>query len=175
MKHIILSLSIFTVSLCSAQVIVGDENGTAANKNSVLLEFANTGNKGIILPYVKTLPASPSEGTIILDASVPAAARIKYYNGNWVDLSGQDADISAQLVQQPFAAEDSSSKVIIGSETSSADGVLVLESANKAMVLPVVESTEQVVNPSPGMMVYIKGSTKRLAVFNGSKWSFWRP
>lgn len=175
MKNIILTLSMLAASFFSAQVIIGDEIGTAAVKNSVLLEFANTGNKGIVLPYVTMLPSFPSEGTIILDATVPTEARVKYYNGSWVDLSGQDFDISTELFLQPVTTEEPDSKVIIGDETSVAKGVLVLESANKAMVLPTVSSTNEIANPSPGMMVYVKGDNKRLAVFNGSKWSFWRP
>lgn len=173
-KHISIIL-VAASSLSFAQVIIGDNIGTAASKTSVLLEFANTGDKGIILPYVRTVPQNPTEGTIILDASAPAEARVKYFNGAWEDLSGQDADITSALNVQPTISESTESKAIIGAQTSEADGVLVLESATKAMVLPVVSSTDNVMNPSPGMMVYIDGAKKRLAVFNGSKWSFWKP
>lgn len=176
MKNIISILSIIMTPLSFAQVIIGDETGTAINKSSVLLEFANTGDKGLVLPYLRVLPTSPSEGTIILDASVATAARIKYYNGSWIDLSGQDADVSDDLIQQPIIPENASSKVIIGNQNSTADGILVLESSTKAMVLPIVDSTNKIINPSPGMMVYlINGNKKRLAVFNGNKWSFWKP
>lgn len=192
-KIIILSLIIASANAFS-QVIIGDAVGTAATKTSVLLEFAaqasgSNGGKGIILPYVRTLPtAAPTmvEGTILLDASTPTAARIKYYNGNttsgtngWVDLSGQDADVSAILATQPTVAqapETSGSKAIIGASSSVADGVLVLESTTKAMVLPTVSDVKEIPSPSPGMMVYInKAGAKRLAVYNGSKWSFWKP
>ncbi|WP_308005561.1 hypothetical protein [uncultured Chryseobacterium sp.] len=172
-----------------SQVIIGDAIGTATTKTSVLLEFANTSNKGIILPYVRTKPSAPTEGTIILDASTPTAARIKYYNGvttgtgnspdGWQDLSGQDGNVTAALANQPTPAqvtEDTNAKAIIGANISSADGVLVLESATKAMVLPTVASTDDVPSPGPGMMVYIKkAGAKRLAVYNGSKWSYWKP
>ena len=131
----------------------------------------------------------PTEGTIILDASTPTAARIKYYNGvttgtgnspdGWQDLSGQDGNVTAALANQPTPAqvtEDTNAKAIIGANISSADGVLVLESATKAMVLPTVASTDDVPSPGPGMMVYIKkAGAKRLAVYNGSKWSYWKP
>lgn len=184
MKKIFLLIGLVVFSTFYAQVIIGDTSGTATNKTSVLLEFANTGNKGIILPYVKNKPATPTEGTIILDASVPTAARIKYYNGviganspdGWQDLSGQDADLSTVLIDQPNNTELSNSKAIIGAETSSADGVLVLESTTKAMVLPIVSDVNNVPSPSPGMMVYVnKAGSKRLAVYNGNKWSFWKP
>lgn len=165
----------------SAQVIIGDEIGTATNKNSVLLEFSKTENRGIILPYIKTLPTSPAEGTIILDATNPTDAKVKYYNGSWQDLSitTQDADkgnVTTQLTIQPATPNNAAqAKVIIGSETSSADGILVLESTTKAMVLPIVNSTDDIINPAPGMMVYISNGTtneKLLAVFNGTTWSF---
>lgn len=189
-KIIILSLLALSSSAFS-QVIIGDAVGTATDKTSVLLEFAaqasgsNTG-KGIILPYVRTLPtAAPTmvEGTIVLDASTPTAARIKYYNGNttsgtngWVDLSGQDADVTTILASQPTGVTETNSKAIIGASSSSADGVLVLESTTKAMVLPTVSDVKEIPSPSPGMMVYInKTGAKRLAVYNGSKWSFWKP
>ena len=176
MKKLSIFILTFVVSgLAFSQVIIGDKTGTATDKTSVLLEFANTGNKGIILPYLRTLPAIPTEGTIVLDASTPTASRVKYYNGVWKDLSGQDADVSPVLANQPTTVENSEAKVIIGASTSTADGVFVLESETKAMVLPVVTSTDNIINPSPGMMVYINGAKKRLAVFNGSKWSFWKP
>lgn len=164
-----------------SQVIIGDATGTAANKTSVLLEFANSNDKGIILPYVRTLSAV--EGSIVLDATDATKARVKYYNGNtnpgtngWVDLSGQDFNITTQLSAQPIITEDVAAKAIIGEIPSSADGVLVLESTTKAMVLPMVSDVNNIPTPSPGMMVYInKTGAKRLAVYNGNKWSFWKP
>lgn len=188
MKKIIATIFLGSIAFANAQVIIGDAVGTAAVKTSVLLEFAAGQNKGIILPYVRTIPASPAEGTLILDASSPTAARVKYYNGSWVDLSGQDGNVTTALAQQPTAIqapETTVSKVIIGAATSSADGVLVLESTTKAMVLPIVGTVVEggitkvnIPNPSPGMMVYVINSTdatkKRLAVYNGAVWSYWK-
>lgn len=177
MKNIFTALSIIGFSIMGySQVIIGDNVGTASDKTFVLLEFANTGNKGIILPYITTLPASPTPGTMVLDASTPTAARVKYYNGSWVDLSGQNADVSSAMASQPNTTELATAKAIIGSPTSTADGVLVLESTTKAMVLPIVADVNDIPAPSPGMMVYInKAGAKRLAVFNGANWSFWKP
>ena len=179
--------------MINAQVIIGNATGTAAIKTSVLLEFAANQNKGLVLPYVRTLPtAAPTrvEGTILLDASTPTAARVKYYNANttpgtngWVDLSGQDANLNSTTILANFATEQpatitetATSKAIIGSRTTAADGVLVLESTTKAMVLPIVADVQLIPSPSPGMIVYVnKAGAKRLAVYNGSKWSFWKP
>ena len=153
MKKIFSIVLLGIIGAVQAQVIIGDNVGTApANqKTSVLLEFAAGQNKGIILPYVRTIPASPAEGTLILDASSPTAARVKYYNGSWVDLSGQDGNVTTALAQQPTAIqapETTVSKAIIGAATSSADGVLVLESTTKAMVLPIVSDVNNIPSPS---------------------------
>lgn len=187
-KIIILNFVCFSV-LAFSQVIIGDAAGTApANKKKcVLLEFAaNSGtnnNKGLLLPVVRTMPATPSEGTILVDASNASNARVKYYNANtvsgtngWVDLSGASGDATSYLLDQPSGVDEGAAKSIIGSNSSSADGVLVLESATKAMILPIVSDVNNIPSPSAGMMVFVnKTGAKRLAVFNGSVWSFWKP
>lgn len=177
MKNI-LSIFAFTIfGLTQAQVIIGGNNGTATNKNAVLLEFEAGQNKGIILPYVRTMPTTPTEGTILVNSTDVTKAKVVYYNGTWVDLSsGNEANISTALNQQPATTELANSKAIIGAASSSANGVLVLESTTKAMVLPQVANTDDVKDPAPGMMVYInKTGAKRLAVFNGAKWTYWAP
>ncbi|RXM53228.1 MULTISPECIES: hypothetical protein [unclassified Chryseobacterium] len=177
MKKISAILSVIISQIAFSQVIIGNETGSASNKTSVLLEFPTGQNKGIILPYTRTLPSSPNEGTILLDASTSNASRVKYYNGSWIDLSGQNGDLTTALSAQPTESqvqEEPNAKVIIGSNSSTASGVLVLESQTKALLLPTAESTDAIPNPSPGMMVFInKNGAKRLAVFNGSKWSYW--
>lgn len=175
-KHYILTIFVFAgFTSANAQVIIGDDVGTAAVKTSVLLEFAAGQNKGIIVPYVRTIPTTPEEGTILLDATAGNTARMKYYNGTWQDLSGNDGDVAAALANQPTGITETG-KSIIGASSSSADGVLVLESTTKAMVLPTVEDVQNIPSPSAGMMVYVNKTTgKRLAVYNGSKWSFWKP
>lgn len=179
MKKIIATIFLGSMAFANAQVIIGDAVGTAPVKTSVLLEFALGQNKGLILPYVRTMPATPTEGTILLDASTATTARVKYYNGTWQDLSGQDANVTSALANQPTelqAPELATTKSIIGAQTSPAEGVLILESTTKAMVLPTVADVQNIPSPSPGMMVYInKAGAKRLAIFNGAKWSFWKP
>lgn len=175
MKNITLLLSIFLISNWNAQVIFGDTVGTATNKTSVLMEFANTGNKGLILPYVTNKTAITTPGSIILDATNQLAAKVEYYNGTtWVDLSVQNANVSSFLLAQPPARDNANAKTVIGNSTSSADGILVLESATKAMVLPIVSSHQDIINPAPGMMALINnGGNKILAVYNGNQWAFW--
>ena len=179
MKKIVTIILLTAISSAYAQVIIGDTNGTAADKTSVLLEFA-LANKGIIVPYVQSLPTGSAlvGGAIILDSRTSTDARMKYYNGTtWVDLSGQAGDVTTALATQPpTSVSETDAKAIIGATSSTADGVLVLESNTKAMVLPTVENVQNIPSPSPGMMVYInKQGAKRLAVYNGSKWSYWKP
>ena len=182
MKKIFTIILLAAIAGVHAQVIIGNATGTVdpAHKSSVLLEFA-VGNKGIIVPYVRTLPtAAPIKvaGSILLDAVVATKARMKYYNGtDWVDLSGQDGIVSSAIATQPpTTVSESGAKAIIGATSSTADGVLVLESNTKAMVLPQVLDVQNIPSPSPGMMVYInKSGAKRLAVYNGTNWSFWKP
>lgn len=180
MKTIYLIILISIATSGFSQVIIGDKIGTVTDKTSVLLEFAANQNKGIILPYNRILPSGSglAEGTILLDANDPTNAKVKYYNGTWQDLSsGNGANVSSYLSIQPSTVvEDTTKGAIIGTSASSANGVLILESATKAMVLPMVESTDNITDPAPGMLVYInKNGAKRLAVFNGSKWTFWKP
>ncbi len=177
---IIYSILLVSVSILGfSQVIIGDKTGTAADKTSVLLEFAANQNKGIILPYCQTLPSGTSlaEGTILLDSTDPNNAKVKYYNGAWQDLSsGNGANVNSFLASQPLTVPESTTKgAIIGASASAVNGVLILESNNKAMVLPMVQSTDSIPDPAPGMMVYInKSGGKRLAIFNGAKWTFWK-
>lgn len=174
---------LLSVSSCIAfsQVIIGNEIGTATDKTSVLLEFAADQNKGIILPYVRTLPSGSElvEGTILLDATNASQAKVKVYsNAAWFDLSSNNqANISTALAAQPTGVTETAvAKTIIGARTSAANGVLVLESATQAMVLPTVQSTADVRSPAPGMMVYVnRVGGKRLAVYNGSAWTYWKP
>ncbi len=178
MKNIF-SIFLLTISASAfSQVIIGDNIGTAVNKTSVLLDFAANQNKGIILPYVKTISSTPAEGTIILDASDATKARVLYYNASpgWVDLSNGDrADITSTMASQTLL-DGFAAKTVIGARSSAADGVLVLESTTKAMVLPIVSDTNDIMSPAPGMMVFInKAGAKRLAVFNGANWTYWKP
>ena len=182
MKNIFTILLLAITTSVFSQVIIGDDVGTVTDKTSVLLEFQTGQNKGIILPYVKDIISEPLlvEGTIMLDASVPTKAKVKYYKGfgNWFDLSsGNEADITSEMVLQNGTPEEIlCAKVIIGATTYPADGVLIFESDSKAMILPMVASTDDIVSPAPGMMVYInKAGAKRLAVYNGAAWTYWKP
>ncbi|KPE51588.1 hypothetical protein [Chryseobacterium indologenes] len=191
MKNSII-ISLLLSGLVKSQVVLGGDAGTAADKTSVLLDFAASQNKGIVVPYVETLPADNSAqskpGTIIFDVSGNTEYKVKVKNTNntspsWTDLSGQSGYSSAveNIVKtaQASLTDVSSAKVIIGANASAADGILILESSNKAMVLPIVSDYTAIKNPAPGMIAFLKPGTDpsryRLIIFNGQKWSFWAP
>lgn len=177
MKKLSLLIILFS-TLGIAQVSIGKED--IAN-SSVILEFGNDNNKGIILPWVTSttnVDAASNEftgnttgaepGTFVFDTS-DNRVKVKTQNG-WLDLSDEDGTSDTSL--QSTLNEHASAQIIIGAEESSADGILVLESNSQAMVLPIVNTYTDITNPTAGMMVYIKDSQK-IAFFNGRTWSFW--
>lgn len=178
-------LSLLAVS-ATAQVSIGGKDNVEGN--STLLDFnspflsgstiqtENDNTKGIILPAVDNLNSAlattvgVNNGTFLFDKS---DNKVKMFEKNaWVSLSdvGNASLISANSTNDTDAQQG----VIIGSDTSSAKGVLVLESADKAMILPRIMNPHLTVkSPYPGMMCYDTVS-KSLAVFNGSVWNYWK-
>jgi len=170
---------ILVIILFIPLIVVGQAGIKRQNlsSESVLLEFAG-GPGGIVLPWVNSAAAviSPVPGTFIYDVT---DKHVKFYSGassaTWIDLSGSaSGGISAQVEGiQGSLTETSGDKTVIGSTTSTADGVWVLESETKAMVLPIVSNPETtIVSPVPGIIVY-DPDRKLLCTFNGEVWSFW--
>lgn len=154
----------------SAQVAIGK---TEVDGVSALLDFENSSNNtnGIILPSVDDVQTlSLHNGTFAYDR---ASTSVKMYeNGNWVDVTDSAATLPSYY-SAPSASEVGQG-VIIGKETSSAEGVLVLESDDKALILPhVFRPHDSVEGPYPGMICYDTES-KSLAVFDGANWHYWK-
>lgn len=190
MKKTTIILSIFISTITFSQVKIGGANSVGSvNNASVLLEFGTDDDKGIILPYVETVPSGANNskgGTLIFDVSASSEYKVKVKNETtgWTDLSVQSGYSSAveSTVKAPQAsplADRAGAKAIIGDASSATDGVLVLDFPDKAMVLPIVSNYTTIKNPSPGMMAFLKhptdSSKHRLIVFNGQKWTFWKP
>ena len=192
MKNIFITLSIFLSTCAFAQVAIGK----ASVNPSVSLEFYDNADnvRGIILPWVDGVsntapfitnsPATETvvNGTLVYDRS-DKKVKVKYATG-WRDLSkdatGTTVDpitsIDGLSLQTP-RNELAEAKVQIGGnpDTDTTPGILVLADTNKAMVLPKVASPHlTIINPAPGMMAY-DTTSKQLAVFNGTVWSFWKP
>lgn len=190
MKKIIIGIAALFSIQAFAQVVINADAATALtgpSSTSVLLEFGKDNNKGIILPYVESLPTGAVAGTFIFDVTSNTEYKVKIKDAasGWIDFStrsGYTTNVAAAVLdpQAPPVTEATAAKTIIGSATSPADGILVLESTNKAMVLPKVTDVQNIPSPSPGMMVFVTGtqtdgSGERFAVYNGKFWSFWKP
>lgn len=185
-KYIASSLVILAIFSANAQVSIGGKQSVEGT--ATLLDFnsplssdtnstTNSNTFGIILPAVdnlsKTLSATDplaNNGTFLFDRS---DATVKMYENNtWKSLGGQ-GDIT-KLVANTSDENSGQHGAIIGASTSVAKGVLVLESSDKAMVLPRIENPHSTVkSPYAGMMCY-DTVTKSLAVFNGSVWYYYK-
>ena len=99
-------------------------------------------------------------------------ARVKIRQNNvWENLTpklGDTSDINLNT------SPETGNGVIIGANSSSAEGVLVLESQTKALILPKIDKPHlNLINPYPGTMCY-DTHNQALAVFDGSKWYFFK-
>lgn len=175
MKNIFLTLSILISACASAQVAIGKPS---VSSTSVSLEFYDSADnkRGILLPWVTNTAdvTGAVNGTMVYNTS-DKKVYVKYASG-WKDLS-VDATGAVDTSLQNSLSDLDTAKVLIGGnpDTDSTPGILVLADTDKAMVLPKVASPHlNIVNPSPGMMVY-DTTAKQLAVFNGTVWSFWKP
>nr|WP_315034093.1 hypothetical protein [uncultured Chryseobacterium sp.] len=167
-KNISIVWSLMAFNLFFGQVAIGKQ---AVDGNSTVLDFDNvSGNtKGLILPATSGLPTGALEnGTFVFDVT---DNMVKVYeNDTWKPLS--DAGSSSVIVVNNSA--ELGKGVIMGTSTSTADGVLVLESQDKAMILPKVATPHvNVKNPYPGMICY-DTTSKTLAIFDGTVWNYWK-
>lgn len=154
------SFSFFT----NAQVSIGK---TSVTNTSVILEFGSD-SKGIILPSVSTIPASVG-GTFIVNANEKAVQ--VFENNGWTNLSNK-----GELVNHSFInpRAEVGKGAIIGARTSSREGVLVLESSTKALVLPKSANPHtNIKSPVSGTILYDTASST-LAVYDGANWSYWK-
>jgi len=189
MKNIFLTIFIVGSVSAFSQVAIGKQSIT---NDAVSLEFGDYAvtnqARGIILPWVNSesdlIANGAVPGTIVFDTNDKIVKYLETGN-QWFKLSvNTTATIASVAVDttgkvdttlQNSENEKASAKVFIGGNptTDSTDGILILADTNKAMILPKVPSPHlKIVNPEPGTMVY-DTDTKKLAVFNGTVWSFW--
>lgn len=133
-----------------------------------------TNTLGIILPSVDVCPNfsnnNANNGTFLFDATTK---KVKMFeNGIWIDLSDGPGSIDNIILNNN--QDKTNVGVIIGSSSTDAEGVLIIESTNKALILPHIQDPHiNVKNPYPGMMCYDTTSNS-LAVFDGIKWNYWK-
>lgn len=150
---------------------------TAIGKETVdgdaLLDFGNDG-KGIILPYVNEITVSnPTPGTFIFDTQ---SKQVVYYSQTaseegWITMNENTNDATAPTNS---TLEEVGGGVILGADSATAQGVLVLESTNKALILPKVANPHlTILSPVHGTICYDTAS-QTIAVFNGKEWAYWK-
>lgn len=167
MKSLVVQLMCMFVLLNgNAQTAVGKQT---VSSPSVLLDFGSGTTRGIILPAVESIPAAPANGTFLFDRNDSIVKMFE--NGVWVQLSSTGDDGSIV----PYTGTvDTGKQTVMGAQTTAVDGVLVLESSDKAMVLPHIANPHIAVkSPYPGMMCYDTYS-KSVAVFDGAVWNYWK-
>ena len=175
-KYILAATVLFSVLGIKAQVIIDKDLNQNISSPSVLLEFG-TSNKGLLLPWVTTTGGVTAAvpGTMVYNI---AEKNVKYLKGGsgggWIDLSIETNGEVNTALQNPLT-DAANATTIIGSNSTSAPGILVLESATKALVLPKVADPHlNILYPEAGMMVY-DTNKKIFAVYNGTVWTFWKP
>ena len=167
MKNII--AAIFISNLYFGQVAI--EKTTV--DGSGILDFPLLTTKGIILPNVTNSSSMTpvTRGTIVYDNTTKNA---QYYDGAWKSLNFFSTPGKAEILQPGSDIPNTKVGAIIGKQTTTAEGVLVLESNNKALILPKVESPVANINsPVAGTMVY-DPTKKIMAIYNGLVWTFWK-
>lgn len=184
MKNIIFILVFIGCGILSAQV--GIERATEpVVRGDGILDFYGDGvntfaNKGILLPKVNdTSAAGTTGGSLVFNV---AAQQVQMYDtstSSWQPLT----EASTNLVGGPehagvanrFQESEDDSGVLIQAGTvtqqNPPDGVLVLESDDRALILPQVQDVTQFPGPKAGMICYDMASDS-IAIFNGTVWSF---
>ncbi|MFC4476359.1 hypothetical protein [Flavobacterium chungangensis] len=145
--------------------------GTQTLNKSAILEFKAGDKSGLVLPWVTTLPtgAALTGGVMLYDTT---DNKVKYYTGEkWINLSKAG---TVNVPSQAALAESTRQGTIIGAQESDAEGVLVLEATDKALILPKMASPQTaVIKPMAGTICY-DTVKKEICVFNGTEWTFWR-
>lgn len=185
MKNIFFILALIsTTAWLNAQVGI-ERTEEPLVRGSGLLDFYGNGstllaNKGILLPRVNnTSDIQTVGGAMALNLN---SGNVEFYNPGmnaWVPLTKTAAN---NLVGNEHAgtpntysetAENAGVAISDGTgDTTVPDGVLALESSQRALILPQVADATQLASPKAGLICYDMAS-QSIAVFNGTEWSFW--
>lgn len=157
------------VGAINAQVAVGKSTVNGDGLLDFAAESIYPDKKGLILPKVDAIASTSVSGTIYLNVS----GQVEYLDKDKIVVS-MSKSANGFLTGLPVNLNGTGKGVVITDDsiTSLAPGILVLDSNNKALILPKVTNPETTIgSPSPGMMVYDLDSNS-IAVYNGEKWSF---
>ena len=164
MKKIIIISSILISAYSFSQIAIGK----STVDGSALLDFG-PGNKGLILPATTTITSAVA-GTLTFNATTKY---VEYYNGTeWKQLSSKTGEYTTPNITEVTEIGEGA---IMGDQSSvgTVKGVLILQSLNKALVLPKVADPHlNIKSPEPGTICY-DTTAKAVAVFNGAIWDYW--
>lgn len=168
MKSIVFIILILVSGLtANAQMAIGKHQVDGSG----IVDFSTGGVSGIVLPWVTTIPTGTAltPGMLIYNA---IEKKVMYHNGTaWVDLSINAGTVN--LTEQN-AIPEVAGGTVVGALSSSVKGVLVLETTDKALILPKTRSPHlNIVKPMAGTICY-DTNKKMMCVYNGSEWSFWK-
>ena len=151
---------------CFSQLLIGKKDAG----ESVLMDFLENTTNGIVLSHVENVDnmQNVAPGTIVFDK---ISKKVKYFDGEiWQSISQNEGKTANEVDAEEIAINQG---VIIGSETSDFNGVLIFESNDKAMVLPKVENpSKNIPSPYPGMMC-LDTISNNVYFFNGIEWDMW--
>lgn len=172
---IIITIALITSSL-QAQVGIERVSDSELVRGDAIMDFESPATKGILLPRVTSTPEVPTAGGAMvfnLDTQ-----RVEHYNANentWKPMT-EPSEVTVEGHNSNDSMTDLGSGALITAgtvtNTNIPSGVLVLESDNKALVLPQVENATLLPSPKAGTICYDM-ATKSIAVYNGTHWSFW--
>ena len=167
---IIALLGILAGNFAFSQMAIGKPS--VAN-SSVLLDFG-TDPKGIILPSVNAAPGAVG-GTFVFNTTADAVQVWEGNNnggaGGWTNLTIAGDAVSHSFVN---SGSDTGEGVIMGANSSTKPGILVLESTDKALVLPQVASPHLNIRGAiAGTMVY-DTDADMIAIYDGANWNYWK-
>jgi hypothetical protein len=175
---------ISTILLFSLSLYAFSQIGieTTVVHQQAIIDFPTDQNKGIILPMVESLPApiapaTLANGTFLIHKAAGSGIIKMYQNGEWINLTKGGANLSgAQFDLNPSTATEGRG-VVVGSLdplADNTDGVLVMASTDKGLMLPKVANPHlNVKSPYPGLMCYdtIK---EAIAFYDGTGWYYWQ-
>ncbi|MWB95397.1 hypothetical protein GON26_13590 [Flavobacterium sp. GA093] len=135
-----------------------------------ILDFKQNTTLGIVLPHLTSTAKVVTPGTLFYDVNTK---KVMYRDNNSIqDLSIKTGNFTASTDYTNLIV-DNSRVTVVGASGSSATGIVILESATKALILPKVASPHlNIVNPEPGTICY--DTVKNLfCVYDGKEWAFW--
>lgn len=154
MKNIVgLVLVVATGVLVRAQVVIGDNAGAAVPNSKAILSFTSD-KMGIILPIINSAGENAAAGNIV---KVPGALfvsrtdrQVKVYESATIENPNGLLALTPSLptsvpmpTENPAAEPTISTGAIIGAKVPNQNGILVLESDTKTLVLPKIGDAQQ--------------------------------